>query len=157
MRRIRLSNIDTAWVCLFGITLIVFFWFCGKVLLGAFDYIQFSEPVILKTVHWKVVETSPSRYQIEAAYSFNFNQKQYESRFLFKDRDYGNAYLAEEAIKIWQQRPPAIWINKQNPSLSMMNREFPFRDLIRAGLALAVFCYFIWLRQAKGSLVSEGK
>lgn len=154
----KFIKMEPIWLVLFGMTLIVFFWFFTKVLFGAYDYMQLSEAVVPKMIHWHVVESRPDYYQIKAKYSFIFKDKRYDGEFLFKDKEYGNTHLAHEAIKVWLQMPMKIWINKNNPALASMHRAFPVRDLIRAILAFAVFVYFVWLKlHTKDAMVSEGK
>ncbi len=146
------------WIALLLVAFSAFSYFFAQMSIKAYQYFVYSIPVTPKTMHWKVKEVESGVYKIEVNYWFNYQNKNYQHSYLFKQKEFGNKTLAYEQIQFLQQNPWTAWLSKWNVEESTLERSIPLKLVVRAFLAFIVFGYFLFLRSyLSRSYQIEGK
>ena len=135
-----------SWMLLFAAVVIPFFWFMGQSLHMGFDYWRFSKEVIPEAMHWDIQKTEKEQFFIRARYNYVINGVSYSGDWTFEKKSFGNPFLAEEVLHLWQKQLWKVWIDPTRPSISTLERIFPMKPLIKAFISFCIFLYFVWLK-----------
>lgn len=89
-------------------------------------------------------------YRVQADYSFVTDQIKYEGKTIFREK-YRNTWAAEQSQKKMEQENWIVWYQPGNAHYSTLQKNFPLKECVSAGVLAALLLYFIWL----GSYVTK--
>jgi hypothetical protein len=141
-----MNNIYRIWVVLLMISGLIALWFSGKALTEMWVYSRLDSATAAKTIRWDVREMGSSRFQIEATFYYEVKGLELENTTLFASHQYLNRYAAEQEIKGSADKAWNVWYQKNNPSFSSLEKEFPVKKSLHALLTIGVFVYFFFAR-----------
>jgi len=119
-------------------------WFLGKGCFASWDFYQLNTSAFAEKTSWEIIELSSSKYILKATYLFRVKEQEYQGKRLFISHPILNRYAAETTIKEISCRNWRVWFNAKNPSLSSLDKQFPYKDFTYALLCLGVFTYFLY-------------
>ena len=134
------------WIVLVTISSLVALWFSGLAMKGLWDYSRLDAITQAEILEWKVNKKSSDAFAIEAMFSFQASGQEFHGKTIFLKPYFLNAPSAQRAIKDLKGKTWTTWYNSSNPSVSSLQKNFPFLPCIQAFLTLAVTLYFIFLR-----------
>ncbi len=121
-------------------------WFSVLALIGAYTYLKLDARAPARVSSLQVEEQGPSRYLVQAEYSYGVKGKIYEGRTLFCEPVYLNRISADADLDKWRQFSWEAWYNSNDPQDSSLQKFFPFKKFLYALLTIGVFVYFLILR-----------
>lgn len=119
-------------------------WFSGIAIYKQFRYYQLDATAPATVTNWTVNRISDEQYQIVAVYNFPFNNTPIDGQTAFVPY-LRNPYTAEQYIKENAQLHWNAWYNSGNPHDSTLQRKFPLKECLYAGVLWGIFIYFVWL------------
>jgi len=134
-----------SWLVLFLVSGSIALWFSGKALQDLWTYFRVGPSVAAKVVGWGVQEISSSEFGIEAAYEYQVNERTYSAKTVFKQPVYLNSYSAEKDLYKWEEQTWRAWYDPKSPSFSTLQKLFPFKTCIQAGVTLGILFYFAFV------------
>lgn len=138
--------VNKLWCLLVLISGGIALWFSVMALWGAWKYIELDAKAAAKINGMQVEEKGSSCFILRAQYSYKANQKLYSGETRFSNPCYLNRAHAEDDLKKMQGFSWEVWYKNSDPSISSLQRNFPFKTCIYAILTLGVFIYFFILR-----------
>lgn len=142
----KFASSSVFWYLLFLFSLVPALLFFGQFLWKAFDYVHYSKQVIPHSINWGVTKGKNDTFFIQADYQYVFHNKKYLTKWVFRSESFPNPFLAQETIHLWQKRSWKAWINPRNPGLSILQKQMPYKLLLKSGICFLIFFYFMWLR-----------
>jgi hypothetical protein len=83
-------------------------------------------------------------YFVQAHYNFYDKDKKHAGKTRFKE-SYLNSWAAEQAIKDFEKQSWTVWYEPGKGNHSTLQKNFPLKECISAGVLWALLVYFIWL------------
>lgn len=134
------------WMILVVISSLVALWFSGLAMKGLWDYSRLNTASRAEISEWRVVKKSSDQFAIEASYSFKASGRESYGKTIFAKPYFLNVPSSERTIKELKGKTWTVWYNSKDPSVSTLQKNFPFIACIQAFLVLAVTLYFVFLR-----------
>jgi hypothetical protein len=134
------------WAFLFALAGALALWFSGMALYEVWGYCRLAARAPGTVEHWEVVERSSSSFAIRASYLFRVCGQERRGETLFREPYYLNPMSAACAVEQLQSRPWEVWFCPKDPSLSSLQRFFPWKKVIHALIVTGVACYFFFLK-----------
>ncbi len=136
------------WIVLLVVTSLVTMGFLAKTTLRLTQYFSLNTSVKAQAMDWKVVEKSSSSFALEVIYQFNAVKKEGVQGAIQLEKPYFlNLPSAERAIGELSKKSWDVFYNDKDPSISSLQRNFPFKDCIQCLLTLGVFIYFLFFKK----------
>jgi len=137
---------NSLWLLFLCCMALLTLWFVGLTGHKAYRYWVMSEQAEPTSVEWEVKNISGSKYGIKAEYTFSVRNKQFTGETVLKDMLYLNPWAAEAARDSMAERGWTVWYHPNKPAkMSTLDREFPFKMCIYAGVVFLLFLYFVGL------------
>lgn len=135
------------WAVLVIISSAAALWFSSRAVKSLWDYSRLDSGAIAHIEEWGVEAVSSSDFAIEAKYSFTTKKgTPYAGKTIFQKPYYLNEPSALSAIKDLKKQSWTVCYNSRDPSISSLQKIFPFQACIQAFLSLAVSVYFFIIR-----------
>jgi hypothetical protein len=93
---------------------------------------------------WPLSLLFEDNYRLLAMYSFSVEGKAMKGSTSFKE-NYLNSWAAEQAIKKNEQKNWIVWYQSGKVNHSTLQKNFPLKECVSAGVLWALLLYFIWL------------
>jgi len=131
-----------------SVTSLVAIIFSVKTALQLREYFSLDSVSKVVFMEWKVEEKDVSSFALHVSYQFDPFEKGPVSGSIELSKPYF-LYLpsAELAVKEFSQKSWDVFYSKKNPSISSLQKNFPFKDCIQTLLTLAVFVYFLFFKR----------
>lgn len=133
------------WLCFLSLATGAVGWFTLKALYMVYLYISLNATAPVEDLKWGVEQLSADQFVMKADYTFIAKEKQYSGETLFKDDIYWNPWVAEDALKVYSQKDWTVWYSSGNPQYSSLQKKFPLRECISAGVLWILLFYFLGL------------
>ena len=131
---------------LIAVTTLVYTGIAGYKVLKHLRYGQGVSAVVDRLV---VKKHGDSQYSLYAFYRYSVDGAEYSGEGLITDTRFRNTWAVQHAKaefeKSIQQKPLTVWVYAGVPSQSVVQRSFPLKECISAGLLIALVGYFLWL------------
>ena len=112
-------------------------------------FFRFSDYARGQAIEWGVTSRDETHHHVCVDYSFVLKSKNYRARHEFFKPNYPNREAAEYGKEAMESEIVDVWINwpskSENPR-SILERAFPYNELFRMLITLAIFSYFLFLR-----------
>lgn len=141
-----INKFKNFWTALFSLTAAIGLYFA--LLLGKelWTYSTLYTPVPASVQEWQVRELKNGRFALAAKYSYQIQERNFSSVYLYKTPTYLNDRTALEEAQGKDMRVTA-WVNPQSPQKSALQHDFPWLALVRLAIVAAVLFYFLFLRR----------
>ncbi len=120
-------------------------WFTLKTLYLVYLYMSLNAEVPAENLKWGVEQLSEDQFVLRADYSFFARGKPYTGTTLFKNDIFWNPTVAEDALKVYDQKDWMVWYAKENPQYSSLQKNFPLKECISMGVLWILLLYFFGL------------
>ena len=104
-------------------------------------YLNLKVQAPVKIEQWEL-EGAGDRWKIRAVYSLPLEKKSWAGATLFTDRSYLNEESAFRSLQELAKQEWAAWYCPNDPSISSLERIFPYNLLFRTLAACGVLIYF---------------
>ncbi|MEM7174947.1 MAG: hypothetical protein AAF443_03325 [Chlamydiota bacterium] len=121
-------------------------WIGGSFGFDLYRYFRLSAATSGEIQSWEVEEYQPGKFAICVNYQFQIRKRRYNQKFHFSKPVYRNPYIAEDHIKQWEKQDWKVWYDPRNPTVSSLQKLFPFKKGIHLILCMSVAVYFVWLK-----------
>jgi coproporphyrinogen III oxidase len=136
-----------AQIVLISLAAIAFLWFASRTAVILWHYEKLSQHAVAEITAWGVQKKGGSKYILYAAYTFEVDGQKFFSKTFFTQPVFLNAPSAEAEGKQWMSKPLQVWYHPSKPSISSLEKNFPFKASIHALLSLGLLLYFFFLRK----------
>ena len=144
------------WIVLLVVTSLVTMGFLVKTTLRLNRYFSLNTAAKAHFMDWKVVEKSSSSFALEVIYQFDAAKKEGVQGATELEKPYFfNLPSAEHAIQELSKKSWDVFYNDKDPSISSLQRNFPFKDCIQCLLTLGVFIYFLFFKKIMEKSIQE--
>lgn len=118
-----------------------------------YNYSNLTKQAVASSVNWSVKVDKKmwpfnvfldDSYKIEANYAFKVEGKSFQGYTLFKE-NYLNSWAAEREIEKNQKKQWTVWYEKNNENHSTLQKNFPLKECVSAGVLWVLLLYFLWL------------
>ena len=120
-------------------------WLLHEALFALQSYHHKSQIASASIRQWDIKEHKETFY-IQAFYSFLVNEKKYEANTLFSKK-FLHKDLALSYLEALQKKDFTVFYDPQNPSISTLEKLFPWSIFIKAVFVLLILIYFIGMRE----------
>lgn len=136
------------WICLLIITALVTVGFSIKTSLQLQEYFSLDRKTEALSTQWKILEKDEASFALQVSYSFLAPEKgPFQGTLQLPKPYFLNLPSAERAMKEFSQKRWDVHYSQDNPSVSSLQKNFPFKDCIQSLLTLGVFVYFLFLKR----------
>jgi hypothetical protein len=134
------------WIWIIFLVLVAAFtlWFIIKAGSAATHYFQLKTQVPATIEKWEVEEIRAERFAVVAHYSFEFQDKIYRGKGQAGEL-YPNPWAAGKAQKQFAEKRWSVWLNPKHPEKAFLEKRFPYRKTISAGVLAGLSLYFFIL------------
>jgi Protein of unknown function (DUF3592) len=136
---------NPVWLLFLGIISVIVLWYCGVALYRYYQYITLSEASKAANIEWSVKALSDEQYVVDAHYTFLVKGERYSGDTVFRDEVFLNAWAAEQELPKFSSQAWQVWYQPSNLNHSTLQKKFPLKECISAGVLLGLFLYFLWL------------
>lgn len=143
------------WLTFLGSIIVVTLWFCGIAALELYKYSMLKNQAPVKTIFWTVKTIDEDLYHPHAEYSYLVKEKEYKTEETVKNLYYRNKSAAEEGVENLNQKQWEVWYDPKYPSYSSLDKSFPLKETLSAGVLIGVTLYFLGLGYYVGHRFSQ--
>jgi hypothetical protein len=137
------------WKILLGVAALSTLWFGKESAQAVWTYRLLKESGPGKISSWDIQELSPSKFALKAFYTYSVEGKEYTGETLFHSFYLPNVYAAESEIDHLNKRSWKVWYSPKNPSLSSLEKSFPYKAVTYLTISFFILIYF-WIESKKG-------
>jgi hypothetical protein len=141
-------------VGLLAFVLSVVLWFAYHGGRQYYAFARLKERTVAHDATWEILKLSTNRFCLGSNYSYTVQGKVYRGRTIFQKAYYLNEYSAKAALDSSAKQNWMVWYDPRYPEISSLQKLFPFKNLIRGGLASLLLIYFLavnsWLKKDRG-------
>lgn len=120
-------------------------WLTGHFAYKWYLYAQLDKSTRAETIQFSIKEISDERYLILGEYTYRVNQTDYLGTSLLEDRPFRNSLVAEQSIPELKKHLWVVWYSSHLPTLSSLQKHFPFKEGFYSIALWGIFLYFIAL------------
>lgn len=133
------------WICFLSLITGAVGWFTLKTLYLVSFYTLINTSAPVENIQWSVEQLKEDQFVLKAAYTFPLHGQIYAGETLFKNDIYWNPWTAEDSLKVYAQKEWTVWYSKLNPQYSSLQKNFPLKECISAGVLWILLIYFFCL------------
>lgn len=133
------------WIAFLITVAMAVLWFSASAAQLLYGYYSLTEEVPVEQVEWAVKRVYDDRHLIEGSYAFQVEGVEYEGKTLFSEPIYRNAWAAEQGLKELAAKKWVVFYIPKDPKISTINKEFPLKEALSAGVLWGVMLYFVGL------------
>ena len=134
------------WVILVLMSSAIALWFTGKGCFELWKYSRLDAETNAFISDFSVVKKKSSSFAIRASYFYEVRGARFEGATTFIEPYFLNEPSAMRAISQLKNKNWQVFYREKDPSLSSLQKNFPFKSCIQSFLTLVVTFYFIFLR-----------
>ncbi len=135
-------NKNPIWLAFLALNFAVFLWFFSVASYRTYDYYTLSKETKPLNLKWFVEEISSDDFRVGATYSYLDNQS---GETIFSDRKFRNPLSADDELKVKESKKFIVYYNPQNINHSSLQKTFPTKECVSAGVLLLLSLYFVGL------------
>jgi hypothetical protein len=132
------------WVAFILAVLLLAFWLVGKASCEIYRYSQLKISVEADIESWSVREMGSEQFAVIAHYTYFFNGISYTGQGRIGGI-YPNPWAAQEAKSRFIKQKRRVWIAPAHPERSVVEKHFPMKRVISAGVVIGLVIYFLIL------------
>lgn len=133
------------WLCFLSLATGAVGWFTLKALYAVYLFVALDVSAPAENLKWKVAQLSEDQFVMKADYTFTRKEQKFSGETLFKNDVYWNPWAAEDALKVYSTKDWTAWYSSGNPQYSSLQKNFPLKECISAGVLWILLLYFFGL------------
>ena len=134
------------WIILVTLSAAFALWFSGKAAKDLWNYLKLDASAPATVAHWSVKELSANAFAPSGNYFFEAGGQRWEGSTTLSGHIYPNPYAAQRAIEPLQAHAWSSWYSQKDPSVSSLQKFFPFKSVIQALVTLGITLYFFCMQ-----------
>jgi len=136
------------WISLLSITSLLLVVFSVKATVKIREYFSLDSVSKAISMEWKIVEKDPSAFALHVSYEFDpLNKGLVAGNIELAKPYFLNLPSAQHAVKEFSTKSWDVFYSKESPTISSLQKNFPFKDCIQMLLTLGVFIYFLFFKR----------
>ncbi len=136
------------WIVLLTVTSLVSIVFSVKTAIQLQEYFSLDAVAKAASMEWEIVEKNASAFALHVSYQFTpLGKGAISGRVELAKPYFLNLPSAERAVKEFSREPWDVFYCMENPSISSLQKNFPFKDCIQTLLTLGIFVYFLFFKK----------
>lgn len=136
---------NAVWLFFVATIFTITLFYTGKTSVKLYQYLQLSSEIEASATAWSIKQEAEDKFVPMAKYNFKVGKKFYEGETLFYNEATTNPWAAEESLKPLAAKQYHVWFQQKNPSNSSLQKSFPLKECIYAGILWIISIYFFWL------------
>ena len=136
---------NSAWLCFLAFIFVITFTYTGKTLIQSYHYLQLSSETEASATAWSIHKEADDEFIPLAKYTFQVRDNFYDGETLLIEETTNNPWAAEESLKPLAAKKHHVWYSPKDPAISSLQKKFPLKECIYAGILWAISIYFFWL------------
>ena len=120
-------------------------WITIKAIYLAYLYSSLNASTSIQEIKWTVEQLHEDRFVLKADYTFTVKDQQFSGETLFTNDVFWNPWTAQDALKVYDQKDWTVWYSGGNPQYSSLQKNFPLKECISAGVLWILMLYFFGL------------
>ena len=133
------------WLCFLSLITGAVGWYILKTLYAIYLYTLLTAQAPIEQISWGVEQIKEDQYVIRANYTFIVKNKEFEGKTLFTNDIHLNPDSAEASIKVYSSENWPVWFSSRDPRNSSLQKNFPLKESVSAGILWAILLYFYGL------------
>lgn len=133
------------WLIFLSIVAAVTLWYAAVAFYKVHQYCSLTQVTSARTEQWSVKEIGRDEFAPYVHYSFMVNSVRYFGESLVFAPYFRNAWAVEEEIPKLAEKEWLVWYNPSNPYYSTLQKKFPVKECIFAGVLFTLLLYFVGL------------
>jgi len=130
-------------LALFTLTML---WFSGNAAYAYWKYASLNATTYPDSLSFSYKNIGYNTYAPVAAYTFTLNENSYEGSTTLSAPRGNNKRALIDTEKKWGQTLNKVWFSTTNPSISSMERAFPYKQVVTGSLMFALWIYMLVFR-----------
>jgi hypothetical protein len=131
-------------VFLASITLVVI-WFSWGTVSHVMHYFSLEKKAKVIDSEWTILKIQDDQYQVQADFTFEYQEKQYRGFDIFEKPIYPNPWAAEYGVKEMKAKELFAWFYPKKPTNSSLEKHFPLKSILSSIILIGLWIYFIWV------------
>lgn len=144
---------NPVWLGFLAIFSCVLIWYTADAAWKFWVNTSLTKTVPAETAVFSVKEDSSDKFYMNGQYTFSINGQHYEGATTLSHPMFRNQLAAQEKVAEFEAKGWTVWFNPQNPTYSSLQKKFPFKECLYAGVLWVLFIYFFFI----GWKVTRGK
>ncbi|MGM0440234.1 MAG: DUF3592 domain-containing protein [Chlamydiota bacterium] len=136
---------NPVWVIFLTVMSLVAVAFMGFAGYKILKYRSYSTCALPTSVEWSVKAISHSKYLVKADFDYIVEGQKYHGKTVLRNKIFINPSAAEQALEEYRGQCWTVWYNPRKPQQATINRRFPLKVTIYAGILGLMLIYFIGL------------
>ncbi|MBN4067237.1 DUF3592 domain-containing protein [Simkania negevensis] len=120
-------------------------WFCFQAGGKLYRYMRLTTHAQADVEEWTVEKGKNSHYFLTARYRYDVKGSQYIGSSSLVSHPFRNSWSAQDAIPRATAAQWSVWYSPAHPERSVIEKKFPMKECLSAGVLLALIVYFIFL------------
>lgn len=131
-----------AFLALFGVITAVF---TAIAMYKLADYYRTPAATVATASRWSTDKIGGDRFALRVRYQYRIGEKEFEGEDQIKWPTFRSTAAASAAIQELEKVSPRVWYRPASPHASTVQRKFPSRPCVHAGLLLGTMAYLLIL------------
>lgn len=136
---------NKVWLAFLSFLGAIVLWFMILAARDVYTYLSLSAHTQALEMVWSVEQRASDKFVLAAKYLYAVDGLTLASEDSFATPFFLNPWSAEKALLEFSSKKWMVWYSPRNPLHTSLQKHFPWKSTISAGLLLAVLGYFFWL------------
>lgn len=133
------------WLAFLALLILITLWFCGIAIYRTYHYLNLTAKAEVETIQWSVHEQGSDNYYPYAHYTFRVRGKEVKGESGLPSYEFMNPYAVHEFLPQLSSKKWQVWYNPSHVQNSALQKQFPVKACIIAGVMVGLLLYFIGL------------
>lgn len=133
------------WLGFLAVCIAITLWFSVEALYKIYSFYRLTAEAPLLNSNWTIRKASDEMYIVQASYEFEVEGQKFQGNTEFTRDYYRNMWGAEQAITAFKKVYHRVWYAPSNPRHSSLQKTYPLKECISAGILWVLVLYFLWL------------
>jgi len=133
------------WISFIAIFSLILLWYSYDAGTKWWAYHATTATTIAENVEFTVKEESSDKFFIHGTYTFNVDGKQWHGESSLLQSMYRNHIAANEIVPDLEKKQWTVWYSPTNPKYSTLQKTYPFKECLYAGVLWALLIYFLYI------------
>lgn len=140
---------QVVWYCAITFLLLVSGYYAVHAAAEALFLYQLDESTEAVVQEWGAQEGVDGYYYPYARFTYEVRGKTYENRSFYSSSFARNPYALEPVLRDLVEKPMRVFFAAKNPQLSRLEKNYPYKEGLKATIALVVALYFFVLQRKR--------
>ncbi len=133
------------WLIFLTLLVAITLGYTGKALYRWYGYAILDASTTATAVEWSVKELSDDEFVPFGKYTYHVNGMEYKGEGALSKELYRNEWAVQEDLPKLAKKSWKVWYRASYPDQSALQKNFPFKECLSAGVLIALSLYFLGL------------